>query len=326
MPAAVAPAHRGHNVLSHTFRSRSRAASEVGPQPPPQGRPEAPKLPKAASYTYFPRVKDLQQEPPVVDLRGSISEDDLNNGGITARTSDSSRGTSPSSEDAPETDAVHMPPLRPKIASRRSSRFLSFSSRSRDPSVDSKSSRKPEKSRTEAMTKAESPGGSPARSLTKLRRKSWIVTGQQQQQQRSASSPTRGRLSEQTKNSTKRSQTPADAKRKTTIPEDSEARDVTPELHHVPLGKKNKRISGFFNATNAPPVPPLPNLKSFSTDRLPLHTHFPTPLSPNSVPPLPRNISAEKLRGTKTEPRKKDELWTVFRTLDGDLRKSVGHH
>lgn len=323
MPAAVAPPQRGHNVLTNTFRSRNRAVSEVS-QPPPR-RPEPAQLPKAASYTYFPRVKDLAPESSVVALTGTFSEQDLHAGKNGEATSGSSGGSSPSSEDAPDIEAVHMPELRPKAHSRRSSRFLPFSSKSREPSVDRKSEHKPDRGRSDAIKQTESRGSSPARSLTKLRRKSWIVS---QHTQTPSASPTRGRLSEKKEENVKKGQVTADAsKRKTpastvSIPEESQARDTTPALQRIPLSKKNKRLSGLFNATvNVPPVPAIP--KSFSTEKLPLNTHLPTPLSPPSVPPLPRNISAEKLKGAKTEPRKKDELWTVFRTLDGDLRKSV---
>ncbi|KAF2828605.1 DUF1765-domain-containing protein [Ophiobolus disseminans] len=314
MPTAVAPAERSHSMFSNTFRSRSRAASEVGP-PPPRG-PQAAQLTKAASYTYFPRVKDLDQ--PVVELTGTISEEELQNGVRGGRPSDSSGGSSPSSEEAPDSEAVQMPQLRPKTSTRRSSRFLPFSTRSREPSAE----RKPERGRKETVKQADTPSSSPARSLTKLRRKSWIVS-QDQQQQRSSSSPSREQKSEKKEESARKSH---DVKRKTptnrvSIPEDAEALDTTPELHHAARhSKKNKRLSGLFNAAStAPPVPQVP--KSFSTDQLPLNTHLQSPLSPTSVPPLPRNVSHENFKGVKTEPRKKDELWTVFRTLDADLRK-----
>ena len=63
--------------------------------------------------------------------------------------------------------------------------------------------------------------------------------------------------------------------------------------------------------------------KSFSTDQLPLYPQSNSPLTPTErVPPLPRNTSTDKLGNKiKTEPRKKDELWNVFRTLEGELRK-----
>jgi len=68
---------------------------------------------------------------------------------------------------------------------------------------------------------------------------------------------------------------------------------------------------------NYPSVPPIP--KSFSTDRLPLsHAH-----ASSEVPPsLPKSRSFERLQANGIEsPRKKDELWSAFRALDGDFQK-----
>ncbi|KAJ4377866.1 hypothetical protein N0V83_000696 [Neocucurbitaria cava] len=317
MPVAVASAPRG---LANAFRGRNRAISEVGPPPPPPREPERAQLPKAASYTYFPRVKDLDQGPPVLELTGGTFDFDLHNGKHGERTSESSSAaSSPASEEAPE-EAVQMPQLRPSN-SRRSSRFLSFPSRSRDPSAESKTDR----SRSETVRRTESPGSSPARSLSKLRRKSWIVP--QQQQQKAGSEPAKDKGRHKKEDSVKKQAASDATKRKTpastvSIPDESEARDTVPdEPPLIPLSKKNKRLSGLFNASaNAPAVPAVP--KSFSTEKLPLYPQTHTPLSPTHlVPPLPRNTSNEKLKGVKTEPRKKDELWTVFRTLDADLRK-----
>jgi hypothetical protein len=160
MPVAVAPASRGHNVFSNAFRGRirNRAASEVGAQPPPARGPEAPQMTKAASYTYFPRVEDLDT-PPLVELKGTISAEELQlqQSSHGEGTSDSSGGSSPSSEDAPEIEAVEMPQLRPSNLSRRSSRFLPFSSRSREPSTERKSDRKADRGRKEEIKQTESP-------------------------------------------------------------------------------------------------------------------------------------------------------------------------
>ena len=110
MPIAVAPAPRGHYSLANAIRGRSRAASEVGPQPPQET--QRAQLPKAASYTYFPQVKDINTDVPVVELRGS--EDDVETGKSEERTSESnSGGSSPSSEEAPDIAGVEMPQLRP---------------------------------------------------------------------------------------------------------------------------------------------------------------------------------------------------------------------
>jgi hypothetical protein len=66
-----------------------------------------------------------------------------------------------------------------------------------------------------------------------------------------------------------------------------------------------------------PPVPQLP--KSFSTDKLHTTSH----LHPDRANPMPPLASAEKYQTLPalTLPRKKDELWSVFRSLDGDYTK-----
>lgn len=339
MPIAVASALRGHDVFSSKSRGRSRANSEVVPLPPADGekKPERAQLPKAASYTYFPRVNNLDGDAPAHD-----SEEDVNKGKDVDVTSDSSSGgSSPSSEEAPQ--ALEMPQLRPANTTRRSSRFLPFSSKSREPSIEPK----PERNRKEAVKETESPNGSPSRSLTKLRRKSWVVSQQQQQQQPpppplpTTSSPNKESRKEkkaaQKEEYAKKKAAASEApKRKTpasteSIPEETEAKNevrgeaedvVDQQPAPIPLSKKNKRLSALLTA-NGPAVPSVP--KSFSTEQLPLYPHSQSPLSPsNVVPPLPRNLSTDKLGNrVKTEPRKKDELWTVFRTLEGELRKWV---
>ncbi|KAF3011076.1 hypothetical protein E8E13_011205 [Curvularia kusanoi] len=328
MPIAVASALRGHDVFSSKSRGRSRAASEVGPPPPTPGEKKAERaqLPKAASYTYFPRVKGLDGDAPAHD-----SEDDLHKVKDVEVTSDSSSGgSSPSSEEAPQ--VLEMKQLRPMPSTRRSSRFLPFSSKSREPSVEPK----PERSRKEAVKEADSPGSSPSRSLTKLRRKSWAAS---QHQQSTTTSPTKDskkdKKTAQKEESAKKKTATTDSSRQKTpastdsIPEESEAKDdardeaadtVNENPAPIPLSKKNKRLSALLTA-NGPAVPSVP--KSFSTEQLPLYPQSDSPLTPTErVPPIPRNISTDKLGNKiKTEPRKKDELWTVFRTLEGELRK-----
>jgi hypothetical protein len=323
MPVAVAPAPRSHYSITNAFRGRNRATSDAVLQLPKE--PERAQLPKAASYTYFPQVKDLDQASPVADRRGA-SEDDADHARSEERTSEShSDGSSPSSEEAPELPDLQMPQLRPAVPSRRSSRFLSFSSRSRDPSAEPKPDRKSERGRAEAVKQGDSPSASPSRSLTNLRRKSWVIG---QQHSRESTSPAKDKKLKKKESSANKTQPPAEpAKQKTqtateSIPEESEASDIVQEdIQPAPLSKKNKRLSGLFTATaSASNLPSVP--KSFSTEQLPHYPQHQTPVSPTHVvPPLPRNISVEKLRGIKTEPRKKDELWNAFRSLDADLRK-----
>ncbi|KAF2766434.1 DUF1765-domain-containing protein [Teratosphaeria nubilosa] len=69
-----------------------------------------------------------------------------------------------------------------------------------------------------------------------------------------------------------------------------------------------------------PKVPPLP--KSFSTDRLP-SIRSQTPQPHDRAAPIPRLLSAERIPngGLSIPIKKKDELWGVFRSLDGDYAK-----
>ena len=88
------------------------------------------------------------------------------------------------------------------------------------------------------------------------------------------------------------------------------------------LGRKNRRpLSSLLSRDSfveAPSVPPIP--KSFSTDRLPILKHKRSNLS--EAPAVPQSPSFERLQGSGTEsPRKKDELWGIFRNLDGEYSK-----
>ena len=69
---------------------------------------------------------------------------------------------------------------------------------------------------------------------------------------------------------------------------------------------------------DTPSVPPIP--KSFSTEKLPSLKHKSSNLS--ITPPLPHTKSYDRSQGPGTEtPRKKDALWSTFRTLDGEYQK-----
>lgn len=70
---------------------------------------------------------------------------------------------------------------------------------------------------------------------------------------------------------------------------------------------------------SAPAVPSLP--KSFSTDRLP----YASQIHNDRSIPVPRIASGEKMAslGALSLPRKRDELWSIFRSLDGDYTKYV---
>lgn len=88
------------------------------------------------------------------------------------------------------------------------------------------------------------------------------------------------------------------------------------------LTKSRRPLSSIISKTTpfeTPFVPPIP--KSFSTDRLPLSSRQSTLSKP---PEVPNSWSSERLQGLGAEtPRRKDELWSVFRTLDGEYQKLV---
>ena len=81
------------------------------------------------------------------------------------------------------------------------------------------------------------------------------------------------------------------------------------------LGKTVPLID-FDNQT----LPSIP--KSFSTDRLPSYNQNQS--SSEKLPIVPRSKSSERWQGYGSDiPRKKDELWSTFRTLDGEYQKYV---
>ncbi|KAK4542147.1 hypothetical protein LTR36_006994 [Oleoguttula mirabilis] len=113
-------------------------------------------------------------------------------------------------------------------------------------------------------------------------------------------------------------------------PEDEDGPGERPSVtrRSTLLRKKSRPVSQLFKGAkdeNAPPVPPMPRMpsfpKSFSTDRLPSFRSQ-TP-QPDRAAPMPRLLSSDRApsAGMSIPIRKKDELWTVFRGLDGDYAK-----
>ncbi len=87
------------------------------------------------------------------------------------------------------------------------------------------------------------------------------------------------------------------------------------------LGRKSRRplstLLGKSPGIDTPSVPPIP--KSFSTDKLPSLNHKSSDLS---NPPVPSVKSFDRSQGLVAEPpRKKDPLWGVFRSIDGEYQK-----
>ena len=324
---AVASATSGHDMLANKSRGRDRSASElVGPSSDDPRLPESVYLPRAASYTYFPQVKELFDEAGIVELKGTISEDELkaskdSNGDEGSYSS--SGGTSPEAEVSAPFERLSLQ----QTISRRSSRFLLFGSQNQD-SPDNPPTERLQRLGRSSTDPAKS--RSPSRSLSKLKRKSWIS------QSRSSSPSKDGGRSAGAEGPTYNTKNSDAGRRKSiiTLPSNSEKIGSSDERDGSPLSrkgtvltKKPKRpLSALLKGSNpadlTPPVPKVPTLpplpKSFSTDKLSYMTQSSTS---ERIPPIPRNLSSDKLKGIRTESRKKDELWNVFRALDGDLRK-----
>ena len=80
--------------------------------------------------------------------------------------------------------------------------------------------------------------------------------------------------------------------------------------------KARRPLSAILTSDKSSTRPVIP--KSYSTDRLPT-----TMLSRQLIPDLPTPSHRDRLQAfpVAEPPRKKDELWTVFRTLDGEYSK-----
>lgn len=89
------------------------------------------------------------------------------------------------------------------------------------------------------------------------------------------------------------------------------------------LSRKTRRplssiLSNSPDGQDTPSVPPIP--KSFSTDKL--HSLDQQSSSFGNPPALPKSKSFDRFQGMGIDAqRKKDELWSVFRNLDGEYQK-----
>ena len=68
----------------------------------------------------------------------------------------------------------------------------------------------------------------------------------------------------------------------------------------------------------ASPLPPVPRLPSVTRSSSPSSSYA----SSEHLPGLPKSLSLERLQSNRFDrSRKRDELWSTFRTLDGELQK-----
>ena len=159
-------------------------------------------------------------------------------------------------------------------------------------------------------------------SITKLARRSWIAASRSPSP---APNRRRSRIEPQKPKEQTENNSPANIKEQrdnTGVEGSSKSTNEGLTRRSSFLGRAPSRQLGSFkrkkSTPETPSVPPLP--KSFSTDKLPSLKHRTSNLS--DAPAVPSSASYERLRNLKAEiPRRRDELWSVFRSLDGDFSK-----
>ncbi|KAL8843300.1 MAG: hypothetical protein Q9170_000158 [Blastenia crenularia] len=147
-----------------------------------------------------------------------------------------------------------------------------------------------------------------SRSLSRLARKSWISSSR-------SISPSPSKYEHKQNGAVSSESSP---------PFVSSSSNANPEDASTPPTKilkgQRRPLSTFMGKVSSesaiPSVPSVP--KSFSTDKLP----FVQNRALGKTPTIPASASVERLQSFGMEiSRKKDELWSAFRTLDGDFQK-----
>ncbi|KAF4553653.1 Hypothetical protein D9617_6g093840 [Elsinoe fawcettii] len=286
-------------------------------------------LPKSASYTYLPSAKELTYANRPVIVRSDTSSEDLTVPLDSADVSppDSSGWTTPSDDIQVAPDMIKdlsaelekIPRIRVANVEKRKSAASSGSS-SKELEIELEQSPLPNRSlrnrlgRRMSLLGSRSPSPSKGDSRPSAERSD--SAGTLTSSGSLASLKARGVL------------------RKRDSRESTAAAVTQPdqEIPKAPVEQKTKRRSTFLGrkASNPKlngglPLPPTNTFlpKSFSTDRL--HAVTESAQEDNAPLPSPRILNTEHNTslGSLALPRKRDELWNVFRQLDGDYAKFV---
>lgn len=160
-----------------------------------------------------------------------------------------------------------------------------------------------------------------SKSLSKLTRQSWIAPSRSPPPENRASQPNH-RLPTAASSREALPSTVTDSDSDKNGSDSTNGHSVSqPEKDSVQRNNSRRPLSSILSMTSldgtTPKVPPLP--KSLSTERLPTSNGHTTSEKP---PDLPKSRSFERLQSKGTEsPRRRDDLWSAFRALDGDFQK-----
>jgi hypothetical protein len=339
-------------VSTAAFSPRNKTFTDTIELPSPRS-PDAAHLPRAASYSFIPQFKDsLFDESTVLELKGRITEAEL-----TATSGDESNPSS--GETSPEAEVTTPIELvrRPSASSKRASRLSRFLGQSRNSTDKLEGAETTEQSPQPKDPEREHPLNA-KRSLSKLRRKSLYASSPTstesfspvpkntaKEEKKQNEEPTKSGWSfgnnrrkslnvvpSPKENVPQANETSGSTRRKGTVLSKKPKRPSSVVVKGPNLGEVLTSDSPKITPTPSPrlsseSVPTLPDItsplpKSFSTDRLP--SFVKSQPSFERIPPLPRKISTDKLKIPKHDvPKKKDELWGVFRELDGSFQKCV---
>ena len=285
-------------------------------------------IPRPASYTYLPLSADLDREVSGGAIKRTFSENVLATiDGTEQRvpSTDTNLSALQMQADSPVALSVDRR-MSPRPAAKPNITISKFAIAAKagndDTAYESRGLAKPRKLHREAMSH------SVTRSLSGLAPRSWISAS------RSPSPSTRNGRNPTQEGGT--STVPPSDHHSSPVrspPLDGKVdKDEGPESAGSPArngsvsSKKTRRpLSTLLQKSPGEPAlarrPSFSSLrKSLSSDKLPSLSNL--PLSAERVPPMPRSMSTERSQtiGLDT-PRKKDELWTAFRTIDGDFQK-----
>ncbi|KAE9987587.1 hypothetical protein EG328_002228 [Venturia inaequalis] len=277
-------------------------------------------LPRAASYTYFPQFStDPIAEDDSVSSLGDFEGFSLDGfpPDLSAATSDTS--SAGSGDSTPDTEAsLEISEKQPRgDVLRNDLPKLATSNTAIQREVE------------QTPTPSEP---AVSQSLTsRLRRRSWLPGSRSPspaKQRNSLEVPVEG-LSPPRSGAGRRSSPFRRTNAPPPVAEDiDETRSRSSSLSRRLSNKLRKRPLGVIDSVPSPSAKLLYATstalhlpKSFSTDKLPIPTMTRALPTADRMPQIPRNMSKDKLPSMKTTARKRDELWSVFRNLDGDFQK-----
>lgn len=284
---------------------------------------------RPASYTYLPLSADLDGEVSGGAIKRTFSEN------VLATIDGTEQRLPPAFIDPSTVQTQAASPVGVSVDRRKSPRpaakpnitiskfAIAAKAGNDDTAYESRGLPKPRKSHREAMSH------SVTRSLSGFAPKSWIPTSRSPSPStRNGWNATQDEVTSTVQPSEHHSSPPTSLQQIDGKVDKDEASKFagSPSRNRSVISKKTRRpLSTFLQKSPGEPTlgrrPSFNSLrKSLSSDKLPSGSS--SPWSAERVPPMPRSMSKERslTMGLDT-PRKKDELWTAFRTLDSDFQK-----